>query len=265
MSTYKDSKSNESIDRDRVFSFDIETRPCKPELVDKFTPPFEEFNEAELKYGNIKDPVKIQEKLNNAKIAHCKAEAAYLAKAQDKAALSPFTGSICAVGVYGKGGVLTKYDHDGKSEPEIIRWFWEVYERLCIRETRKGKKIYLAGWNSDTFDIPFLIKRSWYHGIRIPDNVIDVCLSSRHLWTTNLVDLMTVFNAGGDWQKRRFKLDLAGEYLAIGNKVNTKNQLFHELFYSEIEEDVSLAIRYYEQDLKLTFDIACHLLTEGMQ
>lgn len=265
MGNYQKKFSSERIDSNRVFSFDFETKPCKPELVDKFTPEFEEFNEAEIKYGNIKDPVKIQEKLNNAKIAHFKAESAYLAKAQDKAALSPLTGSICAVGIHGQDGVLTKYDHDGKSEPELILWFWDVYERLCVRETRKGKKIYLAGWNSDAFDIPFIIKRSWYHGIRIPDNVIDVCLSSRHIWNTNLVDLMTVFNAGGDWQKRRFKLDMAGEYLAKGNKVDTRNQLFHELYYSEIPDDVALAIRYYEKDLKLTFDIACHLLTEGMQ
>jgi hypothetical protein len=264
MTNYSDTELRGRIHPDRLFAFDIETEP-DPHAVQKYTDDYPPFDPADVKHGNTKDPAKISEKVELAAKAHRDGEKAYWSNAHEKGSLSPLTGRVLAIGIRGNDFEECHYAKDGFSESDILLWFWDKYEELCLNTTHHGRKIYFCGWNSDSFDIPFLIKRSWARNINIPDKVIDVCLSSRHVWSTYLVDLMLVFNAGSDWQKRRFKLEKAGDFLGLGKKLDTQHQLFHELFNSGHDDDLILAKRYLQRDIELTYEIGRVLLTEAMQ
>ncbi len=127
--------------------FDIETAPLPEEhlrsrnLLPAFEPP-----------GNIKDPVKLKER-----------EEAHNDKALADAALSPITGSVCAVGwMHGSDEKTYQYlmTAEGITEQTLLEEFWR-HARNSINDSGK-----LVGFNIKKFDLPFLIRRSWVLGVK---------------------------------------------------------------------------------------------------
>ena len=150
--------------------FDIETSPLPESELAALVPPFDP---AEVKTGNLKDPDKIAAKL-------AEAEANHRRDFFDRAALDPLTGRVLAIGLLknAEGGMQKAefriIGHD--DEAQTLREFWS----LCRGEM--GRINQMVGFNSNLFDLPFLIRRSWKH--RVPDQerqVEQVRVETHHL------------------------------------------------------------------------------------
>ena len=219
-------------------TFDIETCPADDALVvvDPFDP-------SDVKLGNLKDKEKIANKINEARQS-------YADNILDKAALSPITGRVIAIGVM-EGGyaesfkMKTALDHH--LEKELIEWFWE-YVRMEIL-TGRGNQSELVGYNCFEFDLPFLMRRSWKLKIDIPDLLFE-SWERRPMWNSRIRDAMIDFSAGV-WQDRWTSLNAASKFLGYAGKsgeVSGKN--WHKYIKGDHAQKC-LAEEYLRNDLWL--------------
>lgn len=236
-----------------MISFDIETGPLPDERLREWLPEFEppkhpgEFDPGSVKYGNLKDAAKRADKLESAREDHAAAVANYerdVAIASEKhwldfkskAALSPITGRVLAIGLL-DGGRFVINAHSG--ERDLLGAFWEGFSA--------GGAEKWIGWNIFNFDLPFLIRRSWLLGVDVPS----IRVQGRY-WSPRFVDLMQEF-AAGVW-KDNVSLDVAARFLGVGRKTG------HGADFSKLwggpPEDVQQAIDYLKNDLTLTAKVA---------
>ena len=191
--------------------FDIETMPLAKEELAADMPYFE----APKTY---KDEAKIE---------------AYIEKKRDeyitKAALSPLTGRVLAIGVKtdGERGVF-----DYNDEKHTLKEFWKYF--------RHNNVAIWVGHNSNNFDWPFLIKRSWKHNITIPTGIKD-----GRWYRKNIQDTQEIFTGGAYGE--RIKLDTLAKYFGVGAK-NGDGAFFSELYF----DNKAAAIDYLYNDLDIT-------------
>lgn len=103
--------SDDCISDDPVI-FDIETAPLP---ADEIEAKIEPFNPDDVKIGNLKDPYKIEEKIEAARANHLQSKI-------DKAALDPALSNVVAIGYIIKGEV----ELDFNEPKQLIERFWEV-------------------------------------------------------------------------------------------------------------------------------------------
>ena len=206
--------------------FDIETGPLpEPELA-ALVPPFDP---AEVKTGNLKDPDKIAAKIAEAESNHRR-------EFLERAALDPLTGRVVAVGlVYFDTGEFHVIGHD--DEAATLREFWEV----CRGELGLNEMI---GFNSRAFDLPFLIRRSFKHRVRVPSGI-----RRGRYWSDEMVDLREVWQLGD--RQARGSLDSISRHLGLGGK-NGDGAAFAHLW----QTDRAKAVEYLRNDLQLTAKVA---------
>lgn len=131
------------------------------------------FDQSQVALGALKDPDKIKAKIEAAM-------AQYVADA----ALSPLTGRIAMVGwkEIGKEPELwidsQSGQHFGMGEASLIG---AILSRIS-QEIADGNIV--AGFNSSSFDLPFLAKRAWKHRLKVPK-----MLREGRYWSRQLVDL----------------------------------------------------------------------------
>jgi Predicted 3''-5'' exonuclease related to the exonuclease domain of PolB. len=245
--------------------FDIETGGLDDEtlvtLAPEFIPPPApgEFNPASVKVGNIKDQDKINAKIQEARDAHAaavaihpkvieEARASHLAEFRSKAALSPLTGRVLAIGFRSDKGFLI--EDGGGDEPELLERFWQTYAKC---RANAGGPRQMVGWNILLFDLPFLIRRSWFHEIVVPQAAFD-----GRAFDPLFIDLMPRFTPGG-W--REFvKLDTAAKFFKCGAKLDGVNgEDFARLWLSGNAEEKQRAICYLENDLEMTRGVAMRM------
>ncbi len=201
--------------------FDIETKPFADAQLAASMPAFKA-------PSNIKDPTKIA-----AKIAE--KEQAF----KDKAALSPMSSTVLAVGLWCDDGVK-KMLH-GEDEADLIRKTWEsltdhgAFTRNVI------------GWNVKRFDFPFLIKRSWALGIKLPETALEN-YRGRYFLNSHIIDMMDFFTMGAE---QFASLNSALQLLGLGSKIDTSGKLFYELY----DENRELAMEYLKRDITAMVDL----------
>jgi hypothetical protein len=247
---------------------DIETGPLPDDVLRDFLPPFEapphpgEFDSASVKYGNTKDEAKRAAKLEECRAAHNQAVAEYAITVEqaranhweqfkEKAALSPITGCVVAIGYLNQAKEVAGIDGVGEpdgnggefDEAAILTKFWNTYH-AC-----KAKNLVIAGWNFTGFDVPFIVRRSWFHGIDTPSDLFD--RSGRYL-TPTFMDLMQRFSVG-KWNDN-MKLDVAARFFRVGQK-NGEGKDFARLWLAGGEERES-ARAYLANDLWMTGEVA---------
>lgn len=223
----------------RRFYFDIETAPePEPVLADLYTP----LNPDEVKTGNLKDPAKIQAKIEEEQAAHA-------AEFRERAALSPLTGRVVAIGTLADDepeGVI--FAHAGLppapacprrtvvtlDEADMLHTFWR---QIC----QPIPKPVLVGFNICGFDLPFLIRRSWKLGVEVPDHLLHHGLR----WTEMVHDLALVWHQGD--RMARTKLDAVARFLGIPGKTGDHGAHFGQLWATEAE----VAADYLRQDVIL--------------
>lgn len=163
--------------------FDIETKPV-PELVEKFTKPFPEFDPKAIKLGNLKDPAKIQEKLACCKADHEADRVAYWKNAHDRAALNPFTGQIVVIGLINQDAAIVYLEGDEKN---IVRLFWHHFTQP---DDGARKFLFWSGCGAaeKMFDLDYIVTRSRILGVKVPPQV-----RNGRFYTPRIVDLASEF------------------------------------------------------------------------
>jgi len=240
--------------------WDIETAPLPedqlrallnyPEITPWVDPG--EFNPATVKLGNLKNQEKINEKLDDAKVAWDEARAkgreTHVATYErekaaaeqalfEGAALSATTGQIVAIGYKLDGQTLLDMVGDGLTERDLLLLFWKRFNASV------ASKWPLVGFNIFNFDLPFLIRRSWLCEIAVPGNVLD----KGRYWHPQFVDLAQVWQLG---QYRTFiSLDAVCRFFGLPGK-NGSGADFHKL----LAADRAAAAAYLANDLKITWE-----------
>lgn len=243
--------------------FDIETRPLPIEQLQEVLPPFDpgsfgpppgEFDPHSVKIGNLKDDAKIAAKIQAARDEHARraasyqddlanAERAYWQSAFEKAALTAETGAVAAIGYMSdQGKVLLSLDTE-KPEVAILRDFWGYWTK-CAQSQRR-----MVGFNSNKFDIPFIVRRSWYLGVQVPGNVFT---PTGYVSQTS-VDLLDRWQCGD--RRNYASLDKICRAAGVGTKPEgVTGAMFHELLDDPKTRDEAIA--YLKNDLAMTKALA---------
>ena len=215
--------------------FDIETGPLTKKEVLQFVDDYPEFDPNQVKFGNTKDPIKKAEKIQADEDKHFDQSEAYYRNAVDRAALSPLTGRVLAIGMVVDGE--TRILCSG-NEAADIEAFWKT---IAPHDAITHKVI---GFNSNRFDLPFLARRSWKLGIDMPQTLF----RGRYI-NERCIDLMDLWKCG-DYQAT-IKLDHLARFFDCGAK-NGSGADFARI----LEEDRDAAIAYLENDIQMTFNCA---------
>ena len=208
---------------------DIETKPT-PELVRKYNKDFPAFvapppfDPSTVKVGNIKDPVKQQEKIEASRMAYAEEaiqaelkwiadEKAYWAKLTDEAALRPYTSEIIAINLIDEDGNITRLlsqkELGGRyDETQMLTDFWSIFRALA-GPPHHTKFLYWSGsGGSSDFDPSRIVTRSRIRRVEIPAFV-----RKGRYWGDAWVDL------AAEWllhQRQEFcSLTLAGQVLGV--------------------------------------------------
>jgi hypothetical protein len=211
----------------RTLIFDVETGPLAEGELSALLPPFDP---AEVKTGNLKDPAKIAEKI-------AEAEANHRRDFFDKAALDPLTGRVIAIGMLDLETdkfFIIGHDHEARTLTE----FWEA------SQGEMGRLNSMLGFNIFNFDLPFLIRRSWKHRIKVPFGI-----RRGRYWGDQLVDLRDAWQLGD--RQAKGSLDSIARHLGVGAK-NGEGKAFAELWLN----DRPKAEAYLRNDIQLTAKVA---------
>lgn len=210
--------------------FDIETAPLPPDQL--VIPPFDP---AAVKTGNTKDPDKIAAKVRAAEETHA-------ADFLRTAALDPLTGRVLCIGIAIDDE--QPYIIDGTAEDDegvLLHRFW--------REITQGERApSIVGFNTKQFDLPFIVRRSWVHRIRIPH-----WLRQGRYWSPQVVDLREVWQLGDS--RSHGSLSSICRHLGLGEKAGSGAD-----FGTLWRTDNVAAREYCLQDIRLTRDMAHVLL-----
>jgi hypothetical protein len=216
----------------KVIIFDIETGPESVEELAKVQPQFQA-------PSNYKDPEKIAEAIEAKRKSW-----------MESAALDATTGQVLAIGTMTKEVTDIKMARD-HGEAAIIASFWKQVFNWPTTKEEADKLKYddltpatLLGFNCKSFDLPFLIRRSWKLGIQVP-----IELGGGNLYTfmrDNVRDIMD------DWRctnrDQTISLDCLARFLGVGSK-NGNGKDFAMM-------DTETALQYVANDLALTRDVA---------
>ena len=230
--------------------FDIETAPYSDEDILKNA---KAFDPADVRVGNLKDPDKIQAKLDAA-------EDIYHRNLLDKAALDPHTSSICAIGFNLANSSVAELLVN-RPEKELLEHFWGIFE------SNPQPWGYWSGSNDKTtFDPRHLIIRSWKLKVKTPWGIV----SNRGYLSDRFVDISQVYLFGASYpsycsaDKAAEQLGLIGKESGCG-KVKSKQALKNngvdgKTFYKVLETDSVLAREYLKNDIAMERAIADRIL-----
>lgn len=217
----------------------------------------EPFDESSVKLGNLKDPEKIA-----AKIAEARAE--HEANIVGRAALSPITGCVLAIGVASSRGAACMAVEDGddhaKAEADLLSAWWE---KASVWRS-SGRR--LVGHHI-SFDLPFVVRRSWILGVPVPGWIHagryrpDFFVDTEERWLS--------FNRFGS---EKSNLDMIAKGFGLDGKFKPEPRVlpgdqaateltgatFHRFFRAG-GEFRSLALEYLAKDLMLTREVAVRM------
>ena len=202
--------------------FDIETGPACDIILNQVKPSF-------TAPSNYKDPEKIASAIS-----------AEEAEWKSKAALSATTGVVLAVGLKTKERERLIIG----DEPFILNAFWNEWSIQRL-EDGCGK---FVGFCIKSFDLPFLVQRSWVNGVKVPFDLFE-----GRYWSRNFVDLQEVWLCNG-FERKGANLDIICKALGLGGK-NGNGKDFAQLFSS----DKPAAMEYLKRDIELTYNLAVKL------
>ena len=197
--------------------FDIETAPLPESELKQFMPEFEA-------PGNFKDPDKIKVAIEAKKKAWI-----------EDAALDPMTGCVLAIGLLVDESFV--FISEPATESIMLHEFWDSIQGA-------EQLHHIVGFNCCSFDLPFLIRRSWKHRVVIPTGV-----RRGRYWGDQITDLRDVWQCGD--RQAPGSLDTISKHLGIGQKTGNGKD-----FYTLWNSDRTKATEYLKNDLMLTSDIA---------
>ena len=236
-----------------LFTFD-ETKVENYSLLGK------EFDPNEVKVGNMKDAGKIAAKIEESRQKFESAKASVdenietaRAKAwlefKEKAALSPRTGRILAMGWIDSESSNYAYEFISDnavaptSEKELIENFLE------IADAKISQPGMLVGHNIVGFDLPFLIRRGLKYGIKIPWTIKNAITSYR---PTNLIDTMREWQMGNRGESF-ITLDALAAFFGCRRKTGSGADFAKQFFGTPEEREH--ALDYLKNDVLITAEV----------
>lgn len=208
-----------------ILYLDIETKP-DPDRVAEFMKPFPAYDPFDCKIGNLKDPDKIAAKLEQHQSDWAAKKAEHEAKAHDRAALSPATGSILCIQLAVNDAEVMVMAGE---EREILHQFSQYIEEL------PGEVVTWSGSNSSgNFDLNFLHRRAWAHRVSMIEPY-------------RVKDLTKHFLQYADWGSY---LSLENAAKELGIEVEDTGVTGKE-FHLKWESDREAAMKYATQDVEL--------------
>jgi|SRR5688572_11735889 len=195
--------------------FDCETAPLPEAELLASMPEFEPA-------ANLKDPEKIK-----ANIAEKRQ------RWLSEAALSAVTGQILCIGTL-RGGEFHLWK--GVSEEDLI------FEFLAFLQTEIQSGTRIVGFCCKSFDLPYLVRRAWRYGIRVP-----FCLWEGRYFSSLITDLAEAWACAGRDPRDKVSLDTLAKFLGVGAKHG--NGADFARLWAENQEQ---AIPYLRNDLLLT-------------
>ena len=188
------------------------------------------FNPADVKLGNTKDPDKIAERIRQAEENHV---SDYIRNA----ALDALSGQVLCIGYRLERDDPAILSSDADGEAAMLRQWWELLN-TWERQPR------LIGFNVKSFDLPFLIKRSWKHRVTVP-----YWIRNGRYWNDLIVDLREVWQLGDN--RAHGSLGAISRHLGLGEKTGNGAD-----FANLWKTNRQAAIDYCLQDVKLTQQVA---------
>jgi hypothetical protein len=157
------------------------------------------------------------------------------------AALEPETGQVVAIGYGHSDGrrVIMGVD-DSLPEASVLKDFWERW---------MANTCEWIGFNTAAFDLPFVIRRSWYLGVQVPPEVYPDRYGK---WPPEFVDIAQHWAL--KQYGRKISLDLLAHSLGIQGK-NGEGKDFARLWV----EDRQRAYDYLMNDLRMTWEVGRRL------
>jgi len=219
---------------------DIETGALPESILRGLCPPF---NPDEVKLGNTKDPEKVAAKVAEAEINHFTDFSA-------KAALDARYGQVLAFGFMNftaeTFSVGEQILHEAPAtEAQVVEFGLEL-----IADALTTK--FVVGFNIKSFDLPFMVRRAWHHGIKVPKGIFTTW-KGRVQWHDNFIDLRDVWQLGD--RMSHGNLDSICQHLGAGMKSGSGAN-FASLFASDREA----ALAYLKNDLEITANVASRML-----
>ena len=234
--------------------FDIETGPQPWADIEQFyvaPDPLPKFDPGSVKLGNATKPDIVAEKIETARLKHAQAKEQEAADREAhrltwlaEAPLAPTLGRVVAIGYKRDENVRI----DGRpNETDLLLRFWEIAQKQMA-----GRRP-MIGHNIFGFDLPFLMRRSWILGVRIPASLID----KYRYWHPCFVDTMQVWGCGQ--YGYRASLDHLGRvFTGQGKTEHCTGADFHRL-WGGTDEEREIAEQYLRNDLELTAEVARRL------
>jgi len=205
-----------------ITGFDIETIP-NPEMADKMPPP-------KVALGNLKDPVKIAAKQDEARD-----------KQIDKMGLCAATGRVLCAGFHNSENSFFEIMQENTDDEEI-----RVVSIVLDFLARDG--IRLVTWNGKAFDIPFVYKRAAI--LRIANPGLPLPAWTKRYDETLHMDLMKVWD---QYQPGQFtSLDYFSRLVLNNSKQDIDYKDFPELMRTPEGRDKIGA--YCVQDAALPYE-----------
>lgn len=174
----------------------------------------------------------------------------YKVKAWDefvsRAALSPVTGRVLLISVLGDKDKAPAIIANDENEPAMLYSFWILVEDWLANKTR------IIGHNSNSFDLPFLVRRSWLLGVYVPREI-----RQGRYWHPLFRDTMEWWACGARGEMT--SLNTLGAFFGVGQKTKgVSGGDFAKLWFGT-PEDRAKALEYAEQDVRLTAAIAAKM------
>ena len=205
--------------------FDIETEPLPLEIL---IPRMPEFNAP----SNYKDADKIKASIEAQKQSWL-----------EDAALSPMTGRVLVFGYLNNGQFDVVADED---ESILLKMAWEIIDS-CISTGNE-----LVGFNCNSFDLPFMVRRSWASNVKIPKAV-----GSGHgrywNWSEQIINLRTIWQLGN--RQDEGSLDSISKFFGQAGKSGSGKD-----FAALWKSDRPKAILYLQNDLNLTASLYAKMM-----
>lgn len=214
---------------------DIETIALPEAEIRAKLPPFDP---AKVKLGNAKKPELVAEIIAEAQKTHGDDEVA-------RGALDPATGTIAIAGFLDcDKGIVSQFMGD---EADILA---KTFDNILSIFTDGG---IVTGWNVRGFDLPFLVKRAWLLGVKVPLRIYNP-FKPRYPWSESILDLMDVWSTG-DHTRARTSLATALRELGLPPKSGNGAD-----FGAMWAADRKGALEYNADDLRCEAAVAARVL-----
>jgi hypothetical protein len=232
----------------RRVKWDIETGAEPLDVLRKFYEPMAPFSETacKAKYATARKPGMVGTDFIAAKKAEHEAEVVtQWEEFVSKAALSPVTGRIVAIGLRENGVNRILTARTPAEEKAIIAEFLA----LAVDVLANGG--IMEGFNTDAFDNTFVFRRALKY--RLNPHV----LRRGRFWHDGLRDLLAIWRAGD--RTEFISLDDISEFLGTEHRKNGDGAFFADTF----AKDPATAIAYLGNDLLMTEEVGLVLVPDA--